>query len=181
MELAVFYQIIDEYDNQTFEACRDTLYDALNYQVLKKEDIRRIDLKEKLAVFFQHNQACSNAKEHFEQPLASYIERAINEHLIFSDNRTKKYYGLAQKYISMLKNGTADLTTIENLIVIYISSFREYKRKNRGKKIEGKEKLGQTDFYLNRESINVATFIYSEIRICGKRIHRRGLKRIEEA
>lgn len=43
-----YIQIVDEMTNEAFAFCVENLYPLFNYSVLQQEDVRRVDLKEKL-------------------------------------------------------------------------------------------------------------------------------------
>ena len=177
MELSDLFQVIDQYDEQAFIECSDALYEAMGFAVLRKDDIRRIDLKEKLATFFRYNETCVKAGGHFDKPLASYVHKAVAEHFIFGSERTEKYNSLLETTISSVNSGSADLSTIENLVLIFISDFSVYRSYFQGKKRESKLQLLNVPYYLKRDAIEVAKYIFNEISICGRHTQRAGLRK----
>lgn len=180
MELKDLFDVIDQYDDQVFNSCRSTLYNALEFKILSEEEIRRVDLKEKLAVFFCFNETGKASEGHFEIPLASYIRRAISAHFVFTSEREKRYLSLIDTYISSIKEGSADLSTVENLILIYISDFCVYKSNYQDYNREEILQVTNIKYYLDRDAVDVAKYVLDEISICHRHTQRRGIKRKEE-
>ncbi len=180
MELTDLFQVVDQYDEQVFVACRETLYESLGFKVLPIAEIRRVDLKEKLADFFCYNETGKKSNGSFEKPFASFVQRAIGEHFVFNSEREKKYHSLVETYIASINKGTADLSTIENLVLVYISDFCVYKGYFQDKKREGRLQVTDITYYLDRDDVDVAKYVFDEITICHRYTQRKGIKRKEE-
>ena len=46
-----YLQIVDSLNDEAFAFCVDTIFPVLGYRVLRKEEVRRVDLKERLREF----------------------------------------------------------------------------------------------------------------------------------
>ena len=168
MDLYDLFTVIDQYDEQTFSVCLDRLYEKLGFVVIGKEEVRCVDLKEKLADFLSHNQTYHEAEKSLEKPLAAFIKKALAEHFVLTEERAKKYYAQAAGYIAAIDNDGAHLETVENLVLIYISFFSLYKKHVGDNKREPKLRVSDVKFYLDREADDVVNYIYDKVTICGR-------------
>ena len=166
MKLDDLFQVIDDYNEDVFERCKDTLYTGLGFIVLKKEEIRRNDVKEKLAELFSNNESIKEAEGNIAKPLASFIQRAFSTHLVFDSERVKEYKSLADKYITKINKDSDNISIVENLILIFISFFYDYKEYFQEKKREGILKVSNTQFILYEDDVDVADYILQTVSIC---------------
>ncbi len=121
-----YIKLVDDMSEQAFNFCVDQLYPMCNYRVLQKEDIRRIDLKERLLGF---NSIVPKDDKGKEQGALNYYLFVLK---LYFDNYLKcKAGSKAEKYrnramglmnSALSENGTIE--DIEDLVQIFIALFR---------------------------------------------------------
>ncbi len=172
MTLTDLYKIIDDYDDDAFIACREALYNYLDFHVIQPEEIRRIDLKEKLAEFFIKNKI----EENIEKKFITSSERISDYYIIIESgsDRICRYDELRKKYAEKLLQEKSSLATLENYILVYLSHFRgqmeaynKYIIRNlisskQPKITHVKAKIKQAEYYLYTTDIEVLKYICSK-------------------
>ena len=162
MELDSIYKIIDEYSEPAFQACKNALYNVLDYKVLRPEDIRTVDLKEKLTEFLFKYMNPDSADYAFR--FATFAEQLLPFHIIAGSQRVSKYADRSKELLSEMKTGLAPLTVVENFLVIFISHFRSYLEAN-SEKEERPITITEANYYLIPEDIKTIEFIHNNIHI----------------
>lgn len=120
-----YIKLVDDMSDEAFQFCVDQLYPMCNYRVLKKEDIRRIDLKERLLGF----NSIVPKNDGKEQGALNYYLFVLK---LYFDNFLKCKTGTkAEKYrnraIELMESALSDNGTIEDvedLVQIFIGLFR---------------------------------------------------------
>jgi len=120
-----YIKLVDDMSDEAFQFCVDQLYPMCNYRVLQKEDIRRIDLKERLLGF----NSIVPKNDGKEQGTLNYYLFVLK---LYFDNFLKCKTGTkAEKYrnraIELMESALSDNGTIEDvedLVQIFIGLFR---------------------------------------------------------
>lgn len=120
-----YIKLVDDMSDEAFQFCVEQLYPMCNYRVLQKEDIRRIDLKERLLGF--NSIVPKNDGE--EQGALNYYLFVLR--LYFDSFLKCKPGSTAEKYrnraMELMESALSDNGTIEDvedLVQIYIALFR---------------------------------------------------------
>ena len=125
-----YVKIVDGMNDVTFAFCVEFLYSVFDYQILQKEDIRRIDLKEELVrmqnAFLEDSKG---RKQGFLNFYLSLIQMYFDDQLkCVEGSRADRSRRRALDAINMaLEEGHDDnMLDIEDCILVFISLFREY-------------------------------------------------------
>lgn len=180
MDISDIFSIIDEFDSSTFEACRETLYRHLNFKVLKIVDVRPVDIKEKIEDFFDRYMNGRKIKNQFEISYAMLIENIMDLHIEPKSERDSRYRQLASKCVCELKNGTGDISTLENLVLVYICQFREYKKLSAKSNVEEILSISGTEYLLSSGDVHVVDYIYNMIKYCTREPQKLLIGKIKE-
>ena len=156
MNLDTVFQIIDDYNQPAFEACSDALYDILGYKVLQRKDIRKIDLKEKLAVYL----TSANMTENLEKLFVSSAEPLVRFHveIVPGSERIKKYDLLRKKTADSLTPENSPISTLENYVLIYLAQFRSHMKLNNSLS-DCKIQISDAEYCLYKNDIDVLNYI----------------------
>lgn len=141
MQFIDYETIVDAYDDYAFHECCKLLYPHLGYRLLKVEDIRRIDLKERLIDIaiqrWSHrkewNSSLSELKE-YVKIIAFYMQEYLP---CWNGSQPQNYKDRAIEIINDCNRTLWTLTDIEDVFVIYLSLIRERidRLDNKGKPI----------------------------------------------
>lgn len=121
-----YIKLVDDMSDQAFQFCVDQLYPMCNYRVLQRDDIRRIDFKERL---LGYNSTVPKDEKGKEQGALNYYLFVMR---LYFDNFLKcKEGSKAEKYrtramelmdSALSENGTIE--DVEDLVQIFIALFR---------------------------------------------------------
>ena len=147
-----FDYLIDDLSDEAFEFCVDNIYDVLNFKSLKREDVRRIDLKEKFNCnSWQSEEYLGRNYMRKQNKIENNADRIICEieqlndyaDLLIGFTAHMKYISesLASKYIKkadeiihkikILNDLDSRILYIEDLVTIFTWLVRsKYERKN---------------------------------------------------
>lgn len=144
-----YLNIIDSMKDETFSTCVDMLFPSFKYYVLKKEDIRRVDLKEQL-VRFQNEYYEQNKNKsvgflnYYLRILKKYYDNLIN---CADESRAAKCKGRGYEVMERAATKEGTLSDIEDSIILLLCLFRERKDKNQDEVIEDITiSIGKEDF-----------------------------------
>lgn len=126
--------MIDELDEKMLARCVDLLWPVLRYRYLKREDVRRIDLKERL-----NDMVASYVPGYGQQPtkgkndlacMGKYVEAIRfyfdNGYLpVKKGSRAEKYAAYAREIMDGYKKSDDPLMEIEDLFGIYLCLSRK--------------------------------------------------------
>ena len=88
MTIIDLFSIIDGLSETSFMKCRNHLYSALGFSIVPLEDVRRVDLKEKIMVFFQNTKYKT---EHLEIQYVMLAEGILTHYVTCTGNRDQLY------------------------------------------------------------------------------------------
>ena len=126
--------MIDALDDDTFAVCVDMLWPILKYKYLKREDVRRIDLKErvadKLSWFVPEPKPPIPRGRNWPGSVDKYVEAIRfyfdNGYLpVEKGSLAEKYFLRAREIINSYAKSENPQAEAENLFVIYLCLFRE--------------------------------------------------------
>lgn len=123
--------IIDDYNEQAFRDCVNQLYPMFNYIVTTRNDIRKIDLEEKL-LQLEKNYLLEKEKHYSWVKSKTPVEAFAEEIEYFVDNQfnpgksVKAYQQKAKNIVKSLKHGEYSIDGLEDLVKIFICFMRCY-------------------------------------------------------
>lgn len=170
------YAVIDELDDNMFTQCLKVLYPALNFRALKMEDIRRVDLKEKLTDYFEYSAVGND----LEALYAESCEGIIARYASFKSERDAAYSEARKETAKLLKENKDELTDLENYAMVFLSECRELSFADSKKSAEVKNAvyhLSAADFETAEKIKNSAKeYISSKRKIPGEMFSVKGIE-----
>ena len=125
MEINDIFQIIDDFDNATFEQCKNHLYRNIDFHIISESEVRRVDLKEKLATIIK--QYPYIPRKNYEISFVEYAEGILSHYVSISkrDIRDYNYEMQRQQLAESLSKGGTSLSALEDYFLVFLSVCRE--------------------------------------------------------
>lgn len=167
MDTNDFLRIIDEFEPETFERCKLKLYDTLRFRVLKPSEIRPCDMKERLVHYFNTNTAANSTKSFTEVRYALYLASVLKT--LCGENAVHdKYSDMFLKCIDTVRDMSADINTLDKLVLVYCSRLR------------GIAKIGtcaacNVDYYIYPSDLETADYVLNSVDV-RERKEKKGIK-----
>lgn len=117
------FKTIDGFSDVAYERCKNFLFGALNFEVLSREQVRRIDFEEKIASFFSANKY---SKTDIEKKYAQIADGIILRHVSIQDARGAKYDKRRASLSSNLLKGGCSLDTVLDYAFIFIQECWDF-------------------------------------------------------
>lgn len=123
-----YIKLVDDMSEKAFQFCVDQLYPLSNYRVLQKEDIRRVDLKERL-LGFNRLVPTNDGKEQGALNYYLFVLKLYFDNFISCKDGSKAqlYRKRAMELMESALSDKGTIEDVEDLVQIYISLFRSYK------------------------------------------------------
>lgn len=124
-----YISIIDEFNDKAFRFCVDQLYPLCDYHVLKKSDIRKVDMKE---LFFSLPKLIPKNDKGKEQGSLDYYLFVLKQYFdgFFKygpDSKAEHYRNRAVELIGNVLSREGTIEDIQDVVIIFISLFRAYR------------------------------------------------------
>ncbi len=116
-----YLKLVDDLSDQAFQFCADQLYPICNYRYLKREDFRRIDLKEKLVDLYFIPSDQQGSLNYYLFVLKLYFENFIK---CKSGSVAEKYLSRAMELIESALSDNGTIEDVEDIVQIFIALFR---------------------------------------------------------
>ncbi len=119
--------VIDQLNDDAVKFCVEHLYPLFNYRVIKKEDVRSIDLKEKFypLVSYIDKKMKPVGKLGVTNYYVSLIKLYLMEFISCKKgSRPERYKQAAIEYINKYDDLETGITTVGDILMIYLSLFR---------------------------------------------------------
>lgn len=131
---------LDDLSDEAFHFCVDKLYPLFNYRILKKEDIRRIDLLEQLTIFVEDVPKTETGKSRGSINYYFYIIKKYFESFIgaVKGEQAEKYHKRVFEIMDLTKHDSLYWDEIEDVLTVFISSIRSLNQSNQ---LDGKKYL----------------------------------------
>ena len=124
-----YIKLVDDMSDEAFQFCVDQLYPMCNYRVLQKEDIRRIDLKERLLGFNsivpKNDGKEQGALNYYLFVLKLYFDSFL---ICEAGSKAEKYRNRAMELMESALSDNGTIEDVEDLVQIYIALFRSLKK-----------------------------------------------------
>lgn len=121
-----YIKLVDDMSEEAFQFCVDQLYPMCNYRVLQREDIRRIDFKERLLGYNSNIPKDEKGKEQGSLNYYLFVMKLYFDNFLRckEGSKAEKYRNRAMELIdsSLSENGTIE--DVEDLVQIFIALFR---------------------------------------------------------
>ena len=123
-----------------FRFCVDKLYPLFNYRILKKEDIRRIDLLEQLTILFESIPKTDEGKTRGSCNYYFYIIRKYFNSFMgaVKGDQAEKYQKRIFEIMDLTNHDSLLFDEVEDVLTVFISSIRTLKQANQ---LDGKRYL----------------------------------------
>lgn len=118
--------LLNDLSDEAFHFCVDKLYPLFNYRILKKEDIRRIDLLEQITVLFDGVPKTEKGKSSGSINYYFYIIRKYFESFIgaVKGEQAEKYHKRAFEIMDLTKHDSLYWDEIEDVLTVFVSCLR---------------------------------------------------------
>ena len=142
--------LLNDLSDEAFHFCVDKLYPLFNYRILKKEDIRRIDLLEQITVLFDGVPKTEKGKSSGSINYYFYIIRKYFESFIgaVKGEQAEKYHKRAFEIMDLTNRDSLTFDEVEDVLTVFVSSIRSLNQSNQ---LDGKKYL----FYKCRLDLEV--------------------------
>jgi len=125
-----YIRIVDDLNNEALKFCIDRLYPFMNYQVLKKKDVRKVDLEEWLLKF---NDKVPEYREKRERGSLNFFLYLLQLYLTESlkcveGSKAEKYKNKALSIIDKVLYNDFVLDDIDDVVFIFIGLFRFHEK-----------------------------------------------------
>lgn len=123
-----YLEIVDDMSLEAFKHCSNMLFNCFDYNVMKQDDFRKIDLKEQLLQFEKNKPHVDNKtkKDFSDFAYASDIAFYLKTYVKCAENSIAAgYKKKALNIVNRAKNGEADTADLTDLTFIYINLMRE--------------------------------------------------------
>ena len=120
-----YIKLVDDMSDEAFQFCVEQIYPICNYRVLQKEDIRRIDLKERL-LGFNRLVPKNDGKEQGTLNYYLFILKLYFDSFLKckAGSTAEKYRKRAMELMESALSDNGTIEDVEDLVQIYISLFR---------------------------------------------------------
>lgn len=139
--------LINQMNEEAFTFCVDNLFHLFDFQVLKPEDMRRIDLLEYLVRFrntFSFDKAKKGYLNFYLDVVKSYIQNIIR---CVPDSRAYKCRNRAYQVIENATKLHGNQNDVIDAVILFLSLYREF---------EGQE--DNKDYYIDDVTICAGTY-----------------------
>lgn len=110
-----YLQIVDSLNDEAFAFCVDAIFSVLGYRVLRKEDVRRVDLKERLREFSAQSGSL----------YLHILQLYFGNYLHFSaESREERLYHRALDLMKDVSKNQNDFGKLDDLVLIFIILLR---------------------------------------------------------
>ena len=142
--------LLDDLSEEAFLFCVDRIYPLFNYRVLKKEDIRRIDLLEQLTVLFDSIPKTEDGKDRGSCNYYFFIIRQYFDSFIgaVKGELAEKYQNRVFEIMDLTNRDSLTFDEVEDVLTVFISFIRSLNQSNQ---LDGKRYL----FYKCRLDLEV--------------------------
>ncbi|SCY81097.1 hypothetical protein SAMN02910292_03029 [Lachnospiraceae bacterium XBB2008] len=155
-------KMINEMDQDSYDLCFSSIHEELGFEVIPKEDIRRIDFIEKIidSVLYDvyileilHGEI--DAIEYYSSILWFYFFCHIK---CAENSRAEQYKLLAEAKIRSIRNEKDKYTSLIDIVMIFLALFREYSQNGYNKEVLIKD----IKLRIYREDIDVIEWLYQK-------------------
>lgn len=124
-----YIAIIDELNDQAFQRSVELLFPLLGYRILTKDDVRKVDLKERVLELIARYVPSKGRKsvgtlDKYGEILKFYFEYYLPCKL---DSIASRYRTIALETIKTIKPGIEEIRIAEDLFMIFLSMMRSAK------------------------------------------------------
>ena len=151
------YAIIDEFSDAAYERCKNFLFGALNFEVLSRDQVRRIDFKEKIAGFFS---AKGYSKTDIEKLYAKIADGIILRYVSIKGDRGIKYDNRRKALSSQLLNGGCSADKVLDYAFIFIQECWDF---TEAKNYEGHYNTTMDSFSCDPDDFTTVLRLFNDV------------------
>lgn len=121
-----YVKIIDDFNDQAFKYCVDLLYPSLKFRILTKQDIRKVDLKERVLEIIAgylpvKDNKPSGSLEKYVEAVKFYFDNYLH---CKPDSIALRYHAAALDAMKEIKAGNGELSRVEDVFMVFIALMR---------------------------------------------------------
>ncbi len=125
-----YLSLIESLSDSAFDYYKDNVIKDLNFKVMKRKDIRKIDIEEKVVyrIEYLYYRSLKMGTDESVERYASFLKQYLEGYIDCRDNsRAEAYFYRALGLADKLSDQDGSIDDLHDLVLLFIGLFKSYK------------------------------------------------------